>query len=156
MTQTLYVEASLSRLPSTQAGWGACLETEGAIISYSGRVRAETFGLMTLVEIAAVKHAIEDIALAPGSKLEIAIRSTSALALLRWILPYAVYTGHPHVHPPERLRGRVAEAQVLTDLLKALESRRLQVSLYRPQEGMPSLTAARLARQAMEVARDAA
>lgn len=150
MTSVLYVEGSLC-METGQAGWGAMLSADDCNIIYSGVLAGNFEGAVVLMELHAVKEAVQAAA-HPGAGVTIAMRSTAALAVLRWVFPEAPMVSG-EVEPPKRLKTRLKDAQCLYDLHDIVEKRGLKVSLGVAETNYITGSVAHEARSEMERAR---
>lgn len=153
----VYVEASFC-LQTGAAGWGACLAAErGDPLMANGEVLGEMHKMITMAELCAVRAAVEHFAgqkmLPPETEVTIAMRSTAALAVLRWVFPDAQFSGKVHVEPPKRLGQFIKDAQCLYDLHDVVEARQLKVRLMHVGLCRETGEAQRRAREEMELAR---
>jgi hypothetical protein len=83
----------------------------------------------------------------------LALRSTAALAVLRWVFPDAPFSGRVHVEPPKRLGQYIKDAQCLYDLDALVEARGLKIRLLHVPICQDTAQAQGMARQEMENAR---
>lgn len=157
MKANLYVEGSMC-LKTGAAGWGAILKPEiGESRRSSGEVHRTFRGMITLMELSAVQLAVAHFAGARlihrGMELNFALRSTAALAVLRWVFPDAPFSGEVHVEPPKRLGAHIKDAQCLYDLDEIVERLQLKVRLFHAGACYETGAASAAAREEMERAR---
>lgn len=152
---TLYVEGSLC-MRTGAAGWGATLSTSQAYWAAGGFLDGDFQGAVVLMELCAVRQAVTHMRhrLAAGPpQLTLAMRSTAALAVLRWVFPEAPCSGAAEIQPPRRLKAAVRDAQCLYDLHDITERLAISVSLQHVQDSGLTRLALDFARQEMERAR---
>lgn len=158
MSATIFIEGSLC-LDTGAAGWGAVSQNHaGSGTILCGPLKGEFGTAVTLMELAAVASAVEvaiDRGLIEHKTLTLALRSTAALAVLRWVFPDAPFTGASMIDPPKRLKQFMREAPCLELLSNAVErAAGLKVCLCHCKPSPESRTAAGLARKQMHEVRD--
>lgn len=150
---TLYVEGSLC-MRTSAAGWGSVLSTDEATFQSGGYLPDEFAGAVTLMELCAARAAITRILCGThGRALTIAMRSTAALAVLRWVFPDAPFSGAAEVCSPKRLKSGVKDAQCLYDIHDIVELTSARISLMHVTENEKTRLALGTARLEMERAR---
>lgn len=153
---TLYVEGSLCSR-SGAAGWGCTTDLGDAELHFSGFLANEFGTSTTLMELCAAARAFSTVAERYGllgQPVTIAMRSTAALAVLRWVFPDAPFSGAV-VHPPKALKSAVKNAQCLYDLHDHAEALKAQINLALVTESRETRAALQLAREQMTWARRA-
>lgn len=131
MSALLHIDGSLC-LDTGAAGWGAQLELDGrALPVLGGALFGDFGGAVTLMELAAVERAwrAAQPQMRPPQPLTLQLRSTAALAVLRWVFPAAPFSGQILVQPPKRLGRGVRDFQPLYDLHDAVEAAGLAIAL---------------------------
>lgn len=132
MTAVLYVEGSLC-LQTGASGWGALLQADTAYGSgtFSGCLSGSFGRSITMMELEAAQKAVATV-VARGlarSALTLSMRSTAALAVLRWVFPDAPFDGSILVQKPKRLGIGTRDYQPLYDLHDQVERIGMRLSL---------------------------
>lgn len=127
MTAKLFVESSLC-MGTGVAGWGAVFSNhDNPVYQLGGPLSGDFQGAVTLSELAAVGAAVGASIgrglLGKDGELQLCLRSTACLAVLRWVFPDSPFTGEIEVRPPKRLGSQVKDAQCLYDLHDLLDKR---------------------------------
>lgn len=153
----LYVEGSLC-METGAAGWGCILEHGTARFAAGGAMSANFGGAVTLMELCAVRESVLSLSrfadpFMDDGQLTIAMRSTAAIAVLRWVFPDAPFTGAALVEPPKRLGKAMKDAQCLYDLHDDVERMGLRISLQHISEREQTVMAAGAARLHMDRSR---
>jgi hypothetical protein len=151
MGATIYVEVSFC--PQTRAlGWGAVATfPNGPAFETSGALPTKALNV-TEAELTALQAAVTRLLIQRGVRggLTIALRSTAAVAVLRWVFPDAPQGGHIQVQPPKKLGEAFTHLQALYDLEEDLTAAKVAVSLEVPPSNVYSTRAAAMARIMMD------
>jgi ribonuclease HI len=139
--KTLYVEISLCQ--STGAGgWGAALEVDGRATTFGDSL--PDAGGSTVAELAAVEAAVGRLEasgkLQAGDTLEVALRSTAALSVLRWVFPEAQVRSAMEIHAPKKIAAATRALPAIYDLSDTIE--RLGVTVALRHVGQSDVTRA--------------
>lgn len=155
--KTLYIEAVLCQATGA-AGWGIEAVAQGRHWGLGGVLHFPCDKSQTIAELAAVDAALTSgcnrLPLGwEGSEVILAMRSTAALSVLRWVFPEAPCDGHLPVPMPKRISPATRGCRAVYDLSDAAERLHLRISLRHAQEGMLTRSAQSYARSYLEVAR---
>jgi ribonuclease HI len=154
MIDTVYVEGSLCQHTGA-AGWGAVVAVNDVAAARLRGPLVGYFGTTTLLmELAAVQHAFHELQREDllGERLTIAMRSTAALAILRWVFPDAKVYSAVEINGPVSLKKHIREFSPLYQLEEAAE--KVAISLAYVGPNPHSAQASEAAKLEMSIQRD--
>lgn len=129
--KTLYIEISLS---GGAGAWGATFFAPNARPHVFGeRLAAQEAAGTTVAELSATQAAVARLEasqrLLANDALEIAMRSTAALSVLRWVFPEAPVESAGPIHTPKKMASATKTLPALYDLHETVERLGLKVHL---------------------------
>jgi hypothetical protein len=154
--RTLYCEASLCHTTGI-LGWGAVLAFElpnSPKYEIFAAEETDLAGEATLAELYGLQRAVRAFMrhgrFFKNEPITIVMRSTAALAVLRWVFPDAPFTGDVTVEKPKRLHRKVTSSDAIFQLHAYVEEFSIRLSLRHVFSDAHSAKAAEMARYAME------